>query len=446
MNLLIIKRAHIATIMSLATPIILSMFSQNLLTLVDTMMIGYLGNVALAAAGIGGFLNYLLISAAIGLSTGIQALTARQMAKGDRSSLFLTQGNRFILWIGIPLTILMWVLTEPIMGLLSQDPDVIRQGSDYFHWRVLGIALMGIQIAYRGFWTGIHSPMNYFKILLVTHALNIGLNFLLIFGGLGIPALGLIGAGIGSSLSLLIGDAILWLHLKHKESNGQINAVAATSNERSALIKYSLPLCLQELGFSLGIFVFLWIIAQLGTEALAIGNVLITISLTAILPGVGFGIAAVTLTSHAIGAKEFSKVKQWTKETAMIGGGGIFLLAMLGLLLAEPILSLFIKDSTTLLTAIPLFRLDCLFIGFQVTSIILLHALKGMGYTRLVLLIILLSQWGLQLPFAYLIGVHLSYSLLGIWMVSVSFQLCLFLFLFILLIRIPVIPTVIPRK
>ena len=179
------------------------MVSQNLLNLVDTAMVGALGDSALAATGVGGFAFFMAIATMMGLSAAVQAMAARRIGEGraDEAAAPLNGALLLALGFGVPLTAALVWATPWFFPLLNSDPAVYEQGVPYLQYRLATLALGGMAFGFRGFFNGIGRPIVYMRTLMITHVVNIVLNYLLIFGVLGAPKLGVVGAGIGSAIA-----------------------------------------------------------------------------------------------------------------------------------------------------------------------------------------------------------------------------------------------------
>ena len=189
-------------IWGIALPIMGGMMSQNILNLVDIAMVGRLGDAALAATGIGSFSNYLATAFIIGLSAGVQALAARRLGEGreGETAIPLNGGLLLALLIGLPLCLVLIAATPGAFALLTDDPSVRELGTPYLQVRIASMVAIGMNFSFRGYWSAIHMTGVYLRTLLVMHALNIFLNWVLIFGNLGAPALGVYGAGLATTL------------------------------------------------------------------------------------------------------------------------------------------------------------------------------------------------------------------------------------------------------
>ena len=287
-------------ILALALPIVGGMLSQNLLNVVDTAMVGFLGNAALAAVGLGSFVVFMCQALILGISTGVQTLAARKKGEGqiDRAAKILNTALLLVLVAAPVLSVILIQLAEPLYPFLNKDASVIEQGVPYLEWRLAATVFVGMNFAFRGYWNALDLSRLYMKTLIIMHACNIFLNYVLIFGNFGSPALGVTGAGMASAISMAIGTAIyFYLGLAHARKDGFLRGLA-TRQETRSLIRISGPSSLQQLFFAAGFVAIFWIIGKVGTTELAAANVLITVTLFAILPGLGLGLTCTTLVSQ----------------------------------------------------------------------------------------------------------------------------------------------------
>jgi len=426
------EKERLQRILALSLPIIGGMASQNLLNVVDTAMVGFLGDAALAAVGLGGFVVFASQAMILGLSTGVQTLAARKKGEGrpDRSARILNSALLLVLMIAPLLSLLLVSLAEPVYPLLNSDPDVVAKGVPYVQWRVSAILFVGMNFAFRGYWNAMDMSRIYMTTLILMHATNIVLNYALIFGHFGAPALGVTGAGMASAISMGVGTMIyFFLGMRHVRKDGFLRHLA-NRNELSSLIKISIPAGIQQLFFAMGLVAMFWIIGKIGTPELAAANVLITVMLFAILPGLALGIACTTLVSQAMGQKALDDAHQWAWDVAKVT---VALLTALGLpMIFAPdlILSVFIHDPSTLDLARWPLRLTGVTLPIEAIGFAFMHGLLGAGDARRVMMISIGGQWLLFIPLAYLLGPVLGFGLLTVWILqggSRSLQAIMFL-------------------
>lgn len=413
-----------ARIWALALPIIGGMASQNLLNLVDTAMVGALGAPALAAVGMVSFLHFLAVAGLTALSSAVQALAARRMGEGQTTLAArpLNAGLILSLSLGLPLTAVLYFGAPTLLGWVLDDPAALAQGQPYLEARALAVAFVGMNFSYRGFFAAVNQTRFYLRTLLIMHAVNVLLSYALIFGHWGLPEMGTRGAGLGTALSIILGSAIYTATaLRHARPYGFMRA-RPRREQFTSLLRLGLPSCVQQIFFAGGFVALFWIIGQVGTAELAVANVLINLSLVAILPGMAFGIAAASLVGQALGAQQPESAHAWAWDVIRLSARIFGVMGILCVLFPQPLLSLFLHAPE--LIDIGTLPLQLIGLGMVVdgAGLILMQALLGAGAARAVMFVSVGFQWLLFLPAAYLVGPWLGGGLLAIWLTMTVYR------------------------
>lgn len=418
-------RSRSAEVWQLALPIIGGMTSQNLLNLADAWMVGGLGAAALAGVGMANFINFIAFAAIAGFSPAVQAIAARRVGEGRTSevAVSLNGGLLLSLLIGVPLATLLIVAAPWLFAQLNHDPAVVEQGAPYLQWRLVAVAAVGMNFAFRGYWSAVKLTRYYLMTLVGMHALNLVFSYTLIHGLFGLPAMGTTGAGIGTTLATLIGTgAYFWLAARHARPQGFL-ARRPTGEEFRSLLRLGIPSSVQQLLFASGFLALFWIIGKVGTAELAVANVLITLSLTAVLPGMGFGIAAATLCSQALGRGDAEDAHRWAWDVFRVSLWVFGAMTLIVLLFPEAILTLFLRDPAL----VELGRLPLLLFGASIAldglGLIMMQALLGAGASALVMAVAIGLQWGLFLPLAWLLGPVAGFGLTSLWLAMGGYRL-----------------------
>jgi MATE family multidrug resistance protein len=407
-------------IWGIALPIMGGMMSQNVLNLVDIGMVGRLGDSALAATGIGAFTNYLAISFIIGLSAGVQALAARRLGEGrdSETAIPLNGGLLLALMIGLPLCIILILATPYAFTFLTSDAEVRELGIPYLQIRIASMIAVGMNFSFRGYWSAIHMTGIYLQTLLIMHAINIFLNWVLIFGNLGAPELGVYGAGLATTISLYIGTGLYFYFAVRRASDKGFLHRIPSRDTLWKQFKLSLPSSLQQLFFSAGLVTLVWIVGRIGTAEVAAINILMTFHITAMLPAFGVALAATTMVGNALGKKDIEDAAAWGWNCAALTFVYGAIMSVLLIPLAGPILGLFLTNPETRQLAHLPMVLWALMISFDTAGMVLMNALIGAGDTRRSMWISLIWQWAFFLPLAYIAGPVLGYGLLGVWVIN----------------------------
>jgi MATE family multidrug resistance protein len=414
----------------LALPILGAMLSQVLLNLVDLAMVGHLGATALAAVGAASFLHFTAFSAITGLSSAVQAMAARRHGEGrhDETAVSLNGGLLLSIAIGAPLSLVLIAATPWLFATLYADPAVGAEGTDYLRYRLAAIVAVGINFSFRGYWSAIRRAQLYLYVLGGMSALNILLDWLLIFGKFGLPALGTRGAGLANLISAFAGTAAyLWLAWRQARPAGFLRRLPSR-RQLGDLLRIGLPSCVQNLLFAGGFSVLLWIIGQIGTAELAVTNVLINITLAAVLPGIAFGLAAASLTGSALGRGDADDAHAWAWDVFRATWWVFALLALPMLCATDAVLGVFFNEPATAGQLTDLARLPLRLIGAGVTldglGFILMNALLGVGASLPVALVAVSLQWGVFLPAAYTAAVVFGSGLPAIWLLMTGYRAC----------------------
>ncbi|WP_017430376.1 MATE family efflux transporter [Vreelandella jeotgali] len=410
-------------VMRLALPVMLGMLSQSVLNLIDAALVGSLGDVALAGVGVGGYVMFMMTALVFGLSSAVQSQTARCLGAEDSAPARpLNAGLMLAALMAIPLSLLAWWQAPALIGWISPAADVEALGVSYFRWRVATLVVVAMTLCLRGYWNGRQQTGMYLRIILCVHAFNVAASIGLIFGVAGLPAMGAEGAGAGTALSLCLGLVLWWaVSVKGARTQGFLTCLPSLRGFcRLAALVW--PHSLQQLWFAAGYAVLFWMLGQIGTQSVAVGHVLINLSLLLVLPGVGVGVAAMSLVGDALGRDARADAHRWGLDALRLAWLLLTTLALPMLMFPQAILGLFL-DSAELVTmgTLPL-RLTGAMMVLDAAALVLAQALMGAGAQRTVMALTLSMQWLVFLPLAWAVGVGWGYGLSGIWLVQLGYR------------------------
>ncbi|WP_281647265.1 MATE family efflux transporter [Parendozoicomonas sp. Alg238-R29] len=412
---------RLSTILLLSFPIIGGMLSQSLLNLVDTAMVGHLGSDALAAIGTANYAIFVCFALISGLSVAVQSRVARLHGQGRLSRLLepLESGVRITLLGGIPLTALLFFCAPLIIGSFRLESAIAIQAESYFQIRILSLPAGMLMLCFRGFWNGCHSPWSYLKILVATHIVNACLSYILIFGELGLPVLGLPGAAIGTLFAMYCSAMINTIGALRYARKHNLPSPKSRPEKTIQFYQQAWPDSAQQTLFALGMAVFFWLIAGMGSNAMAVSHVLVNISLLLILPGLGIGMASTTLINHAIGAGNLHRAWRWGMDVSFAALAVMALLSLPLLLIPEQILKIFLAGNLSLVETgvIPL-QLLAISIIADSASLVLTQSLLGTGSNRAVMKIRFSTLWLINLPLTAL-AINLDLGLSAVWAIQI---------------------------
>ena len=409
---LMIEKARLRRISSLALPMIAAALSTNVMTFVDTLMVAQLGNAALGGVGIAGQLFFLLLAVALGLTASVQAMVARRVGEGrlDETGKILNAGLLLGTLTGLVLTALGYLLGPLIFAVISSDPVMRAEGLAYLSTRMPSLVLMALTITFRSYWVGV-SEARYSMIAIVSLSIaNALFNYMLIFGNLGAPELGVRGAGLGSTLAVFVALLInIAFGLRHAVRNNFLKGLPRRS-QMFDIVKVGVPESARQVFFSVGVVLLYVLVGQIGTRELAAFHVVVSVCLLAYMPHIGIGGAATTLVGEALGRRDVADASAWGWQ---VSNTGFVLLATIAFFVAvfpQQLLELFFADQQTLAIAVVPLQLAVFAHVLDGYGKIYAAALVGAGATRAAMLLTVVPQYLLLLPLLA-VSVLLGYGL-----------------------------------
>ncbi|MCH2227997.1 MAG: MATE family efflux transporter [Candidatus Caenarcaniphilales bacterium] len=411
-------------IIQIALPIMGAMLSQNILNLVDTAMVGQIGSTALAAVGLASIAAFLVQTPILGISAGVQAIAARRLGENKiNESAYPLNASIIISFVSCFIFIpLAFTLAPKLFAFLTNSEAVAEEAIKYFDIRMMAMFFLTVNYAFRGYWNAINQAEIYMKTLIVMHLSNIVMNYLFIFGNFGFPRMEVSGAALGTSLSILLGFLIyLYQALKSLKANGFLKR-KPSYDEIKSLVKISVPSGFEQFITMTGVLALYWIVGKIGTTEVATTNVLINIYLLALLPAIAFGITLASLSGQALGRGDKEDALLWGRDV-LISAVIVILFIGFGIFLfSDKILLVFTQDQSLVETGILPLKIMGLSIAFEVIGFIFIHGLKGVGYSKEVMISSFVFQWLLFLPIAYALVHFFHVGLLSIWIVQISYR------------------------
>jgi putative MATE family efflux protein len=309
-----------------------------------------------------------------------------------------------------------------------QDPGVQTAGTAYLDIRLLTLPIIGLNFAFRGYFNGVQRPKVYMSTLLLMHPLNILLNYLLIFGNFGFPALGVRGAAIGTVIATTLGCSIFALLMFAGERARMRSLFGLVSKKAmGTLLKLAIPSGLQSLSLAGGYLVFFRIAGMVSTEALAGVNILVNLGLIGILISMGIGLGTLTLVGNALGERDTAQARGWVRSALLLV---TLLVGSLGLILAgfpEFWLGIFIQDPKVIQVAVIPIILLGLSQSYDGAAMVLMHAHLGGGAVKTVMVVSFVTQWLVFLPACYIWVSFFNGQLVHLYICMITYRFLLFL-------------------
>ena len=408
-------------IVRIGTPVMLSQLSYTAMGIIDTIMVGRVGVVALASVGLGSILFWWLLSLFWGMLAGVNTLVSQAEGANDRKAagVALWQG----IYLGLLLSVLvfvLWPLAPHLMAWTGASPEVQANATSYMRIRLLGVLGLMLLMTCDNFYRGIGRTDVPMWFGFVKVFLNSGANYIFIFGHLGAPELGAVGAAVGTAIAnTVIGVAMfatLFLRAEFRDVYSLLPRARLHRRVFRALVVLSLPIGIQTFMEMGGISVFTAVVARLGNPQLAATDAVIHAWSAAFMLAYGLSVTAQTLVGQCIGAGHKEEAKLVTRRILRVGYVLMLALALVYVLVPEWLMSLFVRQSelaVLLPFARPLFTIVAVVLFFDLTFMVIAGGLRGAGDTTYAMLANVGTAWLLFVPATLLVAPR--YGLVAAW-------------------------------
>ncbi|MEO7986933.1 MAG: MATE family efflux transporter [Gemmatimonadales bacterium] len=412
------RRDELRAMLDLALPVVIIQVGLMSMGVVDTIMVGHLSPQALAAVALGNL--YFFVPAVFGMGTlmVLDPVVAQAVGAGDVPAVArgMQRGVLLAVLLSIPSAILL-LAAAPILGLLHQPPDVVPLAVQYSVRMAPGVLPFFLFIVLRQSLQALGRPRSVVVTIVVANLVNAGLNWVLIFGHLGLPAMGVAGSAWATTSSrwllCLLLPALSWkLVVPHlRPIRPEIRELAPLGR----MIRLGTPIGAQyvlEFGaFALVALMMGW----LGTRQMAGHQVAINLaSLTFMVP-LGVADAASVLVGRAVGRADPAGARGSARAALVCAAAFMSCTATLFLTLPETLAGWYTRDPSVLVIAAALIPIAGVFQVFDGLQTVAGGILRGLGHTRAPMLVNLLGYWVLGLPVSAYLGFERGLGPAGLW-------------------------------
>lgn len=413
-------RRELRRIAVLAAPVVLTQLGSMLLGVVDTLMLGHYDRAALNASSLGRVWVMGTALVAMGVLYGLDPTFSQAHGARDKRALGLAlqRGLLLSLALSAPLALL-WAFTEPVLHAFGQDAAVCASAQDYALVQIPGLPFLLGFLALRGWLQGRGIVRPALVVVLAGNLLNAVVNYALIFGRLGAPELGVVGAGIATaSVQAAMFLALLWLVKRWRLARGawvRWDRAALSWSGVAEVLRIGLPVSAH---FAVEVWAFqiatLWS-GELGEVALASHTIVMNISSVSFMVPLGISIGTSTRVGNLIGARRPDDAQRAAWVGLGMGGATMVAAALAFLALRRELPGMYTSDAAVVAgcaAALPIAAAFQLFDGLQVVAA---GVLRGMGRTRPAAAIHLLAFYTLGLPLAWWLAFERDHGLRGLW-------------------------------
>jgi MATE family multidrug resistance protein len=412
------RREDLHAMVRLALPVVIIQVGMMAMGVVDTLMVGRLGARSLAAVALGNLYFFLLAVFGMGTLMVLDPVVAQAVGAEDREGAArgVQRGVLLAGLLALPAAVLL-LLAEPFMRFAGQPAEVVPLAAAYAERLAPGVFPFFLFVVLRQTLQALGVTTPIVLAILLANVANVVINWVLIFGHLGAPALGVPGSAWATTLSrwLLVGILFVQARRRLTPLVRPVRREIWGATPLARMLRLGLPIGAQmflEFGaFALVALMMGW----LGTRSMAGHQVAINLaSLTFMVP-LGVGDAASVLVGQGVGRGDARATRGAALSALLCGVGFMAGTAVLFLTAPAGLARLYTPDVDVVLVAASLIPLAGIFQVFDGTQTVASGILRGLGQTRVAMLTNLLGYWCLGLPISYLCGIRLRLGPAGLW-------------------------------
>lgn len=413
----------------LAYPVILGMLGHTLIGIVDKLMVGRLGSAELAAVSLGNSFVFIAMSLGIGFSTAITPIVAEGSAEKDTLKVRSAFHHGLFLCtiLGIVLFGVVY-FSKPLMTAMEQPQEVIELAVPYLDWVAFSLIPIVIYQGYKQFADGLSKTKYSLYAILLSNVVHVIINYVLIFGKLGFPKLGILGAALGTVISRWA--MVIFMHFilaKQKELKVYFENFSFDEIKKTMLHKITslgLPSALQML-FEVALFTSaVWLTGSLGKTSQAANEIALSIATITFMFAMGLSVTAMIRVSTQKGLNDYKQL--------IVVARSIFLLVVLVEILFAVVFIAFhsvlpgyfldmddvtkvVDNAEVVLIASKLLIVAAVFQISDGVQVVVLGALRGLQDVKVPMYITFVAYWIVGFPVSYYLGIHTELKSVGVW-------------------------------
>lgn len=404
----------------IAIPIIIQNLFSTSLNFVDGILIGGYGSSgAIAAVALANKVFFLYSLVSFGLISGATIFFAQYYGNKDYHKLKRTMGMTLLMvtLVSVIFSSLAIFIPEKILSTFSSDAYVIKEGASYLKWVAISYIFTGISFTFVSAMRAINDTFRPMIASISAVLLNIVVSYVLIYGKLGLPSMGVKGAALGTTIARVIELILMFSFVMKREIiKPRISELMDFGiRHLSTYFKVSLPVILSESFWALGIIAYTYSYSSLGTSSLAAVDIGSNISEIFFVLSFGICHGAAIMVGNSLGAGDKAKAKSYGSafvSFAILSGIGTGLVL---LLMINPILSLYKVDDLTRLAALRILLINVLLMPIRFMNILFMVGIfRGGGDTKFALKVEILGLWIIGIPLSFLMAyrglpIHIVY-------------------------------------
>ncbi|MEL7148140.1 MAG: MATE family efflux transporter, partial [Bacteroidota bacterium] len=396
-----------------SVPMVLEMGMEAIFAVVDIFFVSRVSTRAVATVGLTESVLMIVYSIAIGLSMAATAIVARRV--GEKNYRKAADAAFQAILLGISLAILIgipgYLYAEKILAMMGGEPGLIAEGAGYTKIMFAGNISILLLFLNNAILRGAGNASVAMRALILSNTLNLILDPILIFGLGPVPAMGVQGAAIATTLGRSIGVLYQLIILLRGTSVLRVTTanVVLRVNDIVEMVKVATGGIVQFLVESLSWMFLIRIMSYFGEAAVAGYTLAFRVIVFTILPSWGMSNAAATLVGQNLGAEQPSRAEASVWESAKYNMIFLGIISLIFFFFAREVMDVFDESDEVLANAARALKIICLGYVFFAYGMVISQSFNGAGDTKTPVLINFFCFWILQIPMAFLLSFHVNY-------------------------------------
>ncbi len=403
---------------AIAVPVVVVQVGMMLMGVVDTLMVGHVSANALASVALGNLYFFNAIVIAMGALMVLDPLVSQAVGANDQPAITraVQRGMLLSLGLGVLSTVAM-IPAAPLFRLFRQPSEVIPDAAAYVHISALGVLPFLAFGVLRQTLQAINRNWPIVATIVVANVMNVALNWVLIFGHLGAPRMGVAGSALATSVSRLAMFAMLFA-MAWKDLRPHLRILDRASFAAGPLwrmLVLGLPIGFQQfLEYSAFAAVGL-LMGTFGAMQVASHQIALNLAALTFMVPLGVSAAAAVRVGHGIGAGDAPRSRRAARISYVLGGGFMATTALLFLTLPRELASLYTNDARVIAIAAALIPVAGVFQVVDGAQAVGAGVLRGLGDTRVPLIAMLSGYWLIGIPVSLWLGFGTGMGPVGLW-------------------------------
>ncbi len=401
-------------LVTIAFPVAMQSVITVGVNLIDTIMLGKLGETALSASSLANQFITLFIFMCMGISMGASVLTGRFWGARDMVSLkkVVTIAYRIGLGIALFFTLTNFFFAEQIMSLYSDEAPVVQAGTVYLRWSTATFLLMAMNTVSTNVIRSVGVNHISFISALCSFGVNIGANYVLIFGKFGFPEMGVAGAALGTVIARVVETAIMCIYvfrIDRKLCYRIKDLFSKCSDMVREFLRISIPVMLSDSLLGIGESVLAVIMGHIGSQFVAANAITVVVQRLSTIFISGMAHAGCIITSQTLGEKKVDAAKRQGTTMLVIGGVVGILAAGVITLIKTPVINSYnITDETKVIAHQLMNAISVIVVFRSANTILTKGVLRGGGDTKFLVLADTSMMWLIAIPLGAAAGLWLN--------------------------------------